>query len=54
MSKEIFDSISFIEGSITKEEFENNYPTKYKLTDNDIKEMQNDADRELFGSGSSY
>lgn len=52
--REILDIVALITGEMSEEEFDETCPTKYKLTANDIKEIQDNADRELFGSGSSY
>jgi len=51
---ELDNCLAFITGKIEREDFEKLQPTIYKLTESDIKEMQNDSDRELFGSGCSY
>ena len=53
MDKAITDFVNYCNGTITEEEYTTG-ERQYKMTKQDIKEMQNNADRELFGSGSAY
>ena len=53
MDKAITDFLDYCNGKISEEEYTTG-ERQYKMTEQDIKEMQDNADRELFGSGCSY
>ncbi len=44
----IEDFMRLVGGEITEEEYNELHPSKYKMTEQDIKEIQSDADKDRF------